>query len=192
MQLSTMLPRDGSVSLISLFDPAKAQGWFDLLRHSLDWKHDEVIMFGKKIITKRMMAWYADPGKSYRYSGITRTALDWTEPLLRLKTEAEKNSGCHFNSCLCNLYHDGSESMGWHRDNEPELDPEASIASISLGADRRFYFRHRVTGEKISLLLDNGSLLLMRPPVQEHWEHQLPAMKRVQKPRINLTFRRIR
>ncbi|MFM7329457.1 MAG: alpha-ketoglutarate-dependent dioxygenase AlkB, partial [Bacteroidota bacterium] len=104
----------------------------------------------------------------------------------------EKNSGCHFNSCLCNLYHDGSESMGWHRDNEPELDPEASIASISLGADRRFYFRHRVTGEKISLLLDNGSLLLMRPPVQEHWEHQLPAMKRVQKPRINLTFRRIR
>lgn len=187
-----MLPRDGSVSLIRLFDAAAAKEWFNRLKGTLEWKHDEVIMFGKKIITKRMMAWYADPGKSYRYSGITRTALDWTEALVSLKTEAEKKSGHQFNSCLCNLYHDGSESMGWHRDNEPELDPDASIASVSLGAERRFHFRHRVTGEKISLLLESGTLLLMQPPVQEHWEHQLPAMKRVQEPRINLTFRKIR
>ena len=187
-----MLPRDGSASLVRLFDSASAQEWFDRLKDSLVWKQDEVMMFGKKIITKRLMAWYADAGKSYRYSGITRTALEWTDALMSLKAMAEENSGCRFNSCLCNLYHNGSESMGWHRDNEPELDPRAPIASISLGAVRRFHFRHRTTGEKISLLLENGSLLLMDPPVQEYWEHQLPAMKRVQEPRINLTFRRIR
>ena len=187
-----MLPRDGSVSLVRLFEPSEARDWYDRLVNSIEWRHDEVMMFGRLIITKRMMAWYGDPGKDYRYSGISRTALAWTDELLNLRSMAGKIAGIEFNSCLCNLYHDGSESMGWHRDNEPELDPEASIASLSLGAERRFHVRHRDTGEKVSVMLESGSLLLMHPPIQEHWEHQLPAMKRITAPRINLTFRRIR
>ncbi len=187
-----MLPRDGSVSLLRLFEPSAATDWCTRLGNSVDWRHDEVMMFGRRIITKRMMAWYGDEGRDYRYSGISRSALPWTSDLLEVKSLVEERAGCTFNSCLCNLYHDGSESMGWHRDNEPELDPKASIASVSLGAERRFDFRHRESREKIHVLLESGSLLLMHPPIQEYWEHQLPPMKRIGAPRINLTFRKIR
>jgi alkylated DNA repair dioxygenase AlkB len=189
--IESMLPRDGSLTYIRLLDEVQRVGLFRKLSDSVEWKHDEVIMFGKKIITKRKMAWYGDPGKDYRYSGITRKALPWNDALLVVKERVEQASGSSFNSCLCNLYHDGSEGMGWHRDNEPELKPDAIIGSLSLGRSRKFEFRHRMTGEKYSLELEDGSLLLMHPPIQEYWDHRLPAMARVQGPRINLTFRTI-
>lgn len=187
-----MLPRDGSVSLVPLMGKEEADRWFNVLFQTIPWRPDEVIMFGKRIVTKRLMAWYGDPGKDYRYSGIRREALPWTDELLVLRKKSEEIAGTDFNSCLCNLYHDGTESMGWHRDNEPELDPKQPIASLSLGAERKFKFRHRTTDERIDLMLGNGSLLLMHPPAQEFWDHQLPAMKKILLPRINLTFRRIR
>ena len=187
-----MLPRDGSVSLIPLMAEAEADNWFKLLSNIIPWRHDEVIMFGKRIVTKRMMAWYGDAGKDYRYSGIKRQALPWSKELTELRGKVQEAAGRTFNSCLFNLYHDGTESMGWHRDNEPELDSECPIASLSLGAERKFKFRHRSTGERLDFLLGNGSLLVMHPPVQEYWDHQLPPMLKVIAPRINLTFRSIK
>ena len=148
-------------------------------------------MFGKLIVTKRKMAWYGDPGAKYRYAGIDRKPLSWTPVLNALKEITEVRSGEKFNSCLLNLYHHGSESMGWHSDNEPELKRHGTIASVSLGANRKFSFKHRKSGEKISLMLEHGSVLLMQGATQDHWLHQLPPMKKVTDPRINLTFRQI-
>jgi alkylated DNA repair dioxygenase AlkB len=146
-------------------------------------------MFGKRIITARQVAWVADDGISYSYSGTTKQALPWTETLLFLKKSAENRTGASYNSCLLNHYHHGGEGMGWHSDDEKSIVPGSSIAAISLGAERKFSFKHRATKETVSLLLENGSLLDMRGETQKHWLHQLPKSKRISEPRISLTFR---
>ncbi|MFT3903733.1 MAG: alpha-ketoglutarate-dependent dioxygenase AlkB [Niabella sp.] len=185
-----LLPYDGEVfyygrmleDTVSLFD--------ELLKH-IAWKNDEVIIFGKHIVTKRQSAWYGDHPYQYKYSGITRTAMPWTNALINLKVFVEQKTGEVYNSCLLNLYHSGGEGMAWHSDDEKELSPDAPIASLSLGAPRRFSFRHKATKETLSLTLEDGSLLLMKGTVQRHWLHSLPKTKRVTLPRINLTFRSI-
>jgi len=164
---------------------------FRKLLVSIDWKHDEIVIFGKRIVTKRKVAWYADRAFDYRYSGMTKTALPWTEPLKILKQLVEDRSGETYNSCLLNLYHNGSEGMGWHSDNEKELKKDAAIASLSLGAPRKFVLKHKLTGEKVEQLLEDGSLLVMRGVTQSHWVHTLPTTKKVSDPRINLTFRTV-
>lgn len=190
--MENLLPFDGRlVYLPKLLKQEEADRFFELLINEPHWKPDEVMMFGKLIVTKRKMAWYGDPGAQYRYSGIDRKPLGWTPVLKALKEITEAGSGEKFNSCLLNLYHHGSESMGWHSDNEPELKKNGTIASVSLGADRKFSLKHRKSGEKISLLLEHGSVLLMQGTTQEYWLHQLPPMKKVTDPRINLTFRQI-
>ena len=159
------------------------------LLDTIPWKQDEVVMFGKKIMTKRKVAWYADVGITYTYAGVKKSGLQWTEPLLKIKQKVEAITGATYNACLLNLYHEGEEGMGWHRDNEKEIVAESSIASVSLGAARKFAFKHATTNERIDIELENGSLLDMKGAIQHHWYHSLPKSMRIKQLRINLTFR---
>jgi alkylated DNA repair dioxygenase AlkB len=159
--------------------------------HGIQWKNDEAVIFGRHIITKRKAAWYGDSSYSYTYSGTTKQALPWTKELLELKNTAEQLTGTKYNSCLLNLYHNGDEGMAWHSDDESSLGVNTSIASFSFGAERKFSFKHKRTSESHSVLLENGSLLLMKGATQTNWLHCLPKSKKVTAPRVNLTFRTI-
>ncbi len=190
------LPLDGELFYYpSFFTKAQSDFYFDALMQSIPWQHDEVMMFGKKIITKRMTAWYGDEGCSYTYSKILRVPISWSEILLEIKSQVEEKANTNFNSCLLNLYHDGNESMAYHADDEPMLEQNGTIASVSFGVERRFLFRHNNFRENkipvVETVLLNGSLLLMQGEIQSHWKHALPASKKIKTPRINLTFRKI-
>ena len=146
-------------------------------------------MYGKRIVTKRKVAWYGDRPYRYTYSNTTKHALPWTNELLELKKIIEHCSNETFNSCLLNLYHDGSEGMTWHSDAEKELKEHSAIASLSFGAERKFSFKNTQDKDTVSLILKHGSLLLMKGVIQTHWIHCLPTTTRNILPRINLTFR---
>jgi alkylated DNA repair dioxygenase AlkB len=187
-----LLPFDGIANYHGMiFSRAEADQLLKALSEDIFWEHDEVMMFGKKIITKRKVAWYGDEPFNYTYSQMKKTALPWTPILQAIKDKIEEASGETYNSCLMNLYHNGEEGMGWHTDNEKELKKEGAIASISFGAPRKFCFKHKQTEEKVDLLLDHGSLLVMKGPTQSHWLHRLPPSKKINGLRINLTFRAI-
>lgn len=187
-----LLPKDGEVLYYGkIISDQDATYFFDRLMRNIKWEKDEVFLFGKSIVTKRKVAWYGERAFSYTYSNITKTALPWIDELIFLKSIIEKISGDSFNSCLLNLYHDGSEGMAWHSDAEKDLEANGCIASLSLGAERKFSFKHKTSGLKIDQWLENGSLLLMKGETQKHWLHRLPPTKKVNAPRINLTFRTI-
>lgn len=158
---------------------------------TIEWRHDEAVIFGKKIITKRKVAWYGEKNFTYSYSNTTKYALPWTKELLDLKTLIENETGETFNSCLLNLYHTGEEGMAWHSDAETDLKRDGAIGSLSLGAQRKFAFKHKQTKEKVELFLDNGSLLVMKDATQTNWLHRLPPTKKATTVRVNLTFRTI-
>lgn len=184
------LPHDGVVNYHGpILSPTETRTYFETLLHTIPWKNDESVIFGKRIITARKVAWYGDSAFSYTYSGTTKQALPWTPELAALKTLVETLSQAHFNSCLLNLYHDGNEGMGWHSDDEKSLVSDSSIASISLGAEREFRFKHKRSDHKAAILLASGSLLVMRGSTQTHWLHSIPKTKKITTPRINLTFR---
>jgi alkylated DNA repair dioxygenase AlkB len=185
-----LLPYDGDLYYYGpIFSVAEANQWLQALTQNIDWKNDELIMFGKKIVTGRKVALYADNTTTYTYSKQTKQALTWTPELLQLKQIIEVKTAQTFNMCLLNLYHHGKESMGWHSDNESELQHNGSIASLSFGAERKFMFKHKASKKIITLNLEHASLLLMQGSIQQHWLHQLPPMAKVEAPRINLTFR---
>lgn len=185
-----LLPFDGSADYYGqVLLAAESRHYLECFLNRIEWRNDEAVIFGRHIITKRQVAWYGDQSFSYAYSGKTRDALAWTPELLELKAKVESLTGKTFNSCLLNLYHNGDEGMAWHSDDEKTLEPDGAIASLSLGAERKFSFRHRKTRETVSIILDAGSLLVMHGPTQTHWMHALPKTKKVTKPRINLTFR---
>lgn len=185
-----LLPFDGELYYFGpIFSSAESNRWQQILTQKVDWKNDELLMFGKKIITSRKVALYADNTTTYTYSKQSKQALPWTPELVNLKQIIEAKTVQTFNMCLLNLYHHGKESMGWHSDNESELQVNGSIASLSLGAERKFMFKHKESQKVITLNLEHGSLLLMKGSIQQHWLHQLPPMAKVEAPRINLTFR---
>ncbi|MDN3687670.1 alpha-ketoglutarate-dependent dioxygenase AlkB [Cyclobacterium jeungdonense] len=187
-----LLPQDGQVYYHGKVIPGtKADGYFRALWDTIAWKNDEAVLFGKKIVTKRKVAWYGDQAYAYTYSNTTKEALPWTKELREIKAIAEKATNETFNSCLLNLYHSGEEGMAWHSDGEKDLKKHGAIASISLGAERKFAFKHKDSKETVSLYLEHGSLLLMKGTTQDHWLHRLPPTKKVQAARINLTFRYI-
>ena len=167
----------------------ESEHYYRHLVTSIEWRQDQLIMFGKAIITKRKIAWYGDKPYEYIYSKNKKVAKPWTKALKEIKLQLERYSGEDFNACLLNYYHDGSEGMGWHSDNEKMMKKHATIASISLGANREFMFRHKHNHKQCSLELESGSLLLMKAETQDYWKHQLPIRKRIKTPRINLTFR---
>ena len=191
-QPRNFLHKDGVVNYYGvLMSSIEANRYFDSLLNGIAWKNDEAIIFGKHIVTKRKVAWYGDEPFEYTYSNTTKLALPWTRQLRELKTIAEQESGESFNSCLLNLYHDGSEGMTWHSDGEKDLKKNGAIASMSFGAERKFCFKHKRSKQTVSLFLQNASLLIMKGVTQSHWLHRLPPTKTTNLPRINLTFRTI-
>lgn len=189
---TNLLPKDGTVKYYGSLMPIKeANQYLNTLLDTIEWKNDEAIIFGKRIITKRKVAWYGDTNFNYTYSNTTKQALPWTKELLILKALVEKKTGETYNSCLLNLYHNGTEGMAWHSDAEKDLKKNGAIASLSFGAERKFAFKHKESQETVSILLQNGSLLLMKDETQTHWLHRLPPTTRISKPRVNLTFRTI-
>lgn len=187
-----LLPYDGEVNYYpNVFNQTEIENYFNKLLTTIDWQNDEVIIFGKHIITQRKVAWYANNGLSYTYSNTTKVALAFTNELVELKTIAEKFAKTTFNACLLNLYHNGNEGMGWHSDNEKTILPNSTIASFSFGAERKFAFKHKTSKQTVNIFLENGSLLLMSGSTQTHWLHSLPKSKKINTMRINLTFRQM-
>lgn len=187
-----LLPKDGIVNYYGrIMSRGNADNFLKLLLHTIDWKNDEAIIFGRKIVTKRKVAWYGTKPFEYTYSKVTKLALPWTAALLSLKKLVEEQSGETFNSCLLNLYHNGEEGMAWHSDGETDLKKDGAIGSLSFGAERKFAFKHKASKEKVELILEHGSLLVMKGEIQTHWLHRLPPKKHLNQPRINLTFRTI-
>src|SRR5690606_33910077 len=174
-----------------LFTATEANYYLDKLTNTIEWRKDEAIISGKKIITKRKVAWYGEKPFEYHYSNTTKYAISWTKDTLKLKILIEKETGETFNSCLLNLYHNGEEGMAWHSDGETDLKKDGAIGSLSFGAERKFAFKHKQTNEKVELILEHGSLLVMKDTTQTFWLHRLPPTKRITKPRVNLTFRTI-
>lgn len=187
---TNLLPSDGEAiyhgPVLSLADSREL---LQTLIREIPWAHDETVMFGKRIVTARQVAWVADCGISYSYSGTTKQALPWTETLRKLQRIVQSHTGSSYNSCLLNLYQHGGEGMGWHSDDEKSLVENSSIAALSLGAERKFSFKHKQSRQTHSVQLENGSLLDMRGSTQRHWLHQLPKTTKITQPRISLTFR---
>ena len=186
------LPEDGIVNYYGkILNLKDANFYLNRLLETIEWRNDEAIIFGKKITTKRKVAWYAEKPYEYTYSNTTKHALPWTKELLELKALTEKETGECFNSCLLNLYHSGDEGMAWHSDGETDLKKDGAIGSLSFGAERKFAFKHKRNGEKVELILEHGSLLVMKDTTQTYWLHRLPPTTKVSTPRVNLTFRTI-
>jgi alkylated DNA repair dioxygenase AlkB len=186
-----LLPYDGDVFLIPHAIPARdADRLQGDLAGSIAWRQEVATVMGRRVPIPRLTAWHGEAG--YVYSGIAMQPAPWTPPLLELKRCAERHAGQAFNSVLLNLYRDGRDSVSWHADNEPGLGRNPVIASLSLGATRRFQLKHRRSGARVALDLAHGSCLVMAGATQHHWLHQLPKTARPVGPRINLTFRSMR
>lgn len=188
-----LLPYDGELYHYGiLLDAFESEKFFNDLMQKIEWQNDRALIFGKVIETKRKVAWYGSREFSYSYSGVTRVALPWIEELLALKQLVELYTNSMYNSCLLNLYHNGEEGVGWHSDGEEDLLQNGSIASLSLGATRKFAFKHKQTFEKREFDLPNGTLIEMKGETQKHWLHQIATTKKVTTPRISLTFRQMK
>jgi len=187
-----LLPDGGTVNYYGrIMNLQEADQYLQALLSGIEWKNDEAVIFGRHILTKRKVAWYGDGEFRYTYSNITKQALAWTKELLALKKLVEELTNESYNSCLLNLYHNGEEGMAYHSDGEKDLKKNGAIASLSFGAERKFSFKHKKTKETVSLVLEHGSLLVMKGETQTNWLHRLPPTKLVQNPRVNLTFRKI-
>lgn len=177
----------------AFFEPEESRFIFDALQARIQWGQETLVIFGRPVLTPRLTAWYGDAGTAYSYSGKTFYAKPWTDELAVIRDRAQQAAGERFNSVLLNLYRDGRDSMGWHSDDEPELGINPVIASVNFGAERRLDFRlknhHAV---KHSIMLANGSLLVMKGDLQHHWQHQVAKTAKVTAQRINLTFRNIK
>mgnify|MGYP003603757788 CR=1 FL=1 len=187
-----ILPKDGITEYYGkVFNEEACKKFYDYLLSEIPWENDEAVIFGKLILTKRKVAWFGERDFEYTYSKRTKYARFWTPELLELKQKCEEVSGETYNSCLLNLYHDGSEGMAYHSDGEKDLKKNGAIASLTFGAERKFVFKHKTTQEKAEIFLESGSLLVMKGKTQENWLHRLPPTTKVKTPRINLTFRTI-
>jgi len=196
MSLTLILLPQAEVLLdLHFLAPEAAENLLTELMNTVAWRQEPIKLFGKEVLQPRLTAWHGDPAARYSYSGLALEPEPWTPALQQLRQQVEAASNARFNSVLLNLYRTGQDSMGWHADGEPELGPEPVIASVSLGATRRFRLRprdaQRLTHEPVSLELASGSLLLMRGPTQHHWLHAVPKTARPTAPRLNLTFRLI-
>lgn len=189
----SILPKSDAVWYYpSFLEPTVAQHYYTLLAQTLEWKQYPIQLFGKTLLQPRLIAWYGVPNITYTYAQTTLTAAGWTPTLKALQEQLLESTQLNFNSVLANWYRDGQDSMGWHSDNEKELGEQPTIASISLGAARTLHFRTiQKPHQRTSVLLESGSLLVMKGDSQTLWQHQLPKSKKVQAGRINLTFRQI-
>jgi alkylated DNA repair dioxygenase AlkB len=192
IDLPNVINQDGQAHYFGkIINAEQNDKYFNELLNKIEWANEKLILFGKKITTKRKVAFYADSLIEYTYSHKTKKGLEWTPLLIEIKQLVSSYTGSNYNACLLNLYHDGEEGMGWHSDDEKEIIPNSSIASLSLGAERKFSIKHKATKETHSILLENGSLLEMLGSFQKHWLHSMPKSKKIMDARINLTFRQM-
>ena len=189
--MKVLLP-DADIEYIEgLYSVEEATELFTVLQQSLDWRHDDIRMFGKIMKVPRLQAWYSDNGLTYRYSNMTLASKPWTATLAILKKRISDYCQHDFNAVLANLYRDQRDSVSWHSDDEAELGNMPIIASLSLGAARDFQLKHIDYKEKLTLSLSTGSLLIMRGDTQRYWQHCVPKRAKEIEARINLTFRKI-
>ena len=190
-----LLPCDGKVNDLGIVIDYPSALYYALLT-TLPWQSDIVTLFGKTHVTTRQIVWMGDSDASYQYSGHTRQAIAWTDSVFHVKHHIEEQLlkiGIHanFNSCLLNYYPSGDEGMGYHADDEKELGNQPIIASLSLGATRKFVFKHKKTQDKVELYLESGQLIVMHGDTQEYWKHTITKTKTVDEGRISLTFRQM-
>ena len=190
-----LLPYDGKVNDLGIVIDYPSALYYALLT-TLPWQSDIVTLFGKTHVTTRQIVWMGDSDASYQYSGHTRQAIAWTDSVFHVKHHVEQQLlkiGIHanFNSCLLNYYPSGDEGMGYHADDEKELGDQPIIASFSLGATRKFVFKHKKTQDKVELYLESGQLIVMHGDTQEYWKHTITKTKTVNEGRISLTFRQM-
>lgn len=186
------LPNAELIYIHNFYSTEKANYYFEFLKNNIEWQHDFITIFGKTFKQPRLTALYANNNHSYKYSNITMSPKIFTKELLDIKLDIEQTANHQFTSVLLNLYRDGNDSNGWHADNEKELGKNPVIASLSLGAQRMFHFKHRkLLDQKHKIILEHGSLLLMKGEMQHFWLHQIPKTKKDVGKRINLTFRTI-
>ncbi|WP_298346854.1 alpha-ketoglutarate-dependent dioxygenase AlkB [uncultured Algibacter sp.] len=183
--------KDGEVTYYpKFFNTNEANLYLDILSKKLDWKQDDITIFGKTYLQPRLTAFYAENLNTYKYSNITMKPHSFKDELLEIKEKIETKLRIKFTSCLANLYRDGKDSNGWHADDEKELGKNPTIASVSFGVERIFHFKHKKNSAlKSKLVLEHGSLLLMQGATQHNWLHQIPKTKKQIGKRINLTFR---
>ena len=187
-----LLPIDGALYYDKNFLESNISlNYITELLKEVNFKNDESIVFGKHYFMNRLVGWVGERPFSYGYAQIKRKAEPWSKNVLKIKHLVENATGTKYNSCLLNYYPSGEDGMGWHADNEKELGINPTIASLSLGATRKFSFKHNTTKQKIDVQLKNGSLLLMTGEIQHFWKHALPKTKKIKTPRMNLTFRNI-
>jgi alkylated DNA repair dioxygenase AlkB len=186
-----LLPYQGEAFLFQqFFTKTECEVYFEELLNGIEWKQEPIKIFGKEVMQPRLTAWYGDSNKPYTYSGITMKPLRFTPALLAIKEKIEPLAKVKFTSALLNLYRDGKDSMGWHRDNEKELGTNPVIGSVSFGAARTFKLRHYENKKELRTIeLINGSFLLMAGETQHYWEHQISKTSNQVGPRINITFR---
>ncbi|MCD8408534.1 alpha-ketoglutarate-dependent dioxygenase AlkB [Tenacibaculum dicentrarchi] len=180
------------IYISNFFNKIESDFFFNNLINNIEWKQEEMNMYGKTIKFPRLTSWYGDNNKPYSFSGIKLEPNNWTEDLLKIKEKIEPKCNAIFNSVLLNLYRNGNDSISWHTDAEKELGQNPIIVSVNFGATRKFQLRHRETKEKIELELKHGSLLIMKGELQHFWQHQVPKTKKIVDKRINLTFRIIK
>lgn len=173
-----------------------ADAWLEQLWRELGWSRQEITLFGRRVMQPRLVAWYGDPHAAYTYSGLTLQPSPWHSVLSELRERLETATGGRFNSVLANAYRDGGDSMGWHSDDEKELGTAPLIASVSLGAERRFLVRPRSppgggTNRSHGITLGPGSLLVMKGDSQRLFQHALPRTRKPVRLRINLTYRQV-
>lgn len=174
----------------NFFSKEESSIYFNNLLKNVHWQQDTIKVYGKTHLQPRLTAFYADNTKAYKYSNITMKPNTFDSELLKIKKTIETKLKTKFTSCLANLYRNGKDSNGWHADNEKELGLNPIIASISFGTERLFHFKHRYRKElKKKLILEDGSLLLMKGETQHNWLHQIPKTQKNIGKRINLTFR---
>jgi len=177
----------------NFFDITDADRYYDLLLKDILWQQDNITVFGKTHAQPRLTALFSNNNKPYSYSNITMHPHGFTSALSEIKKRVENTTNTIFTTCLANLYRHGQDSNGWHADNEKALGINPIIASVSFGQARYFNLKHKTDKSlKQKLLLEHGSLLLMKGSTQHHWLHQIAKTKKEIKPRINLTFRIIK
>ena len=149
MQLTAQqfLPFDGTATLYHDFlDTQFAMRAFNQIRDESQWEQPEITIFGNTVLEPRLSTWHNELGEGYKYSGVMRRAQPFSKTLSEIRDRCAEITNTPFNSALINFYRNGQDGVGWHSDNEACNGPEPTIASVSLGATRRFDMRHRKTG----------------------------------------------
>lgn len=173
------------------FTQQQSDFWFSYLLSEIEWRQEQIQVYGKRHLTPRLSCWMGDADLDYRYSGMTMQTVEWDQQVLEIKNMLQQKTQQSFNSVLLNYYRDGQDSNAWHSDDEPELGENPVIASVTFGFERDFQLRHKHTKERFQLKLAHGSVLLMSGTTQQYWQHQIPKRANAES-RLNLTFRAIK